>query len=289
MLFSQPTLRVLTRVLHKFRGTRNLAESIRARFAAKSAESVVIEDFDRQSKFRVNLADHIGSHIYWYGGYNLDIAQVLNRVLSPGMVVLDVGANVGEISLVAGNRVAPTGQVVAFEPFSVMRDELQKNLNLNPDVPVEVVPLGLSDSQRTAKVFSNEVSDDAGAVNHGLASLYPQVSGTKRPIETIDLTTLDAWAEQTQPERIDLIKVDVEGEELSVLKGGEETLRKYRPKLIVEVQRDTCEAAGYSSADILTFLQALKYKFYRIRRRGRLRRIDVDDLSRFQNVYCVAN
>lgn len=286
MTLSHSILRRMIHYLHRFRGTRNLAEFVRRRFA-RHAESVVINDFDRQASIRVNLADHIGSHIYWYGGYNLDIAHVLDRVLSPGMVVLDVGANMGEISLVAANRVGTSGQVVAFEPLSSMREELQKNLELNPGMAVDVAPIGLSDSARKANVFSNETSDGAGAVNHGLASLYQQVTGAKRPAETIELTTLDSWAAETNPERIDLIKVDVEGEELAVLKGAAETLRKYRPKLIVEVQRETCEAAGYSPAEILKFLGGLGYTFSRIRRGGRLREIEIDDLSRFQNVLCV--
>lgn len=282
----QPRLRRLACWLHRFRSTRHLAERIRERHA-HGARMMVIEDFDGGGKFRVNLADHIGSHIYWFGSYNLDLAKVLDRVLSPGMVVMDAGANVGEVALMAAHRVAPTGQVFAFEPLSTIRRELQSNLALNPDAPIDVIPQGLSDIARTATVYGNEVSDDAGAVNHGLASLYPQVSGTRHAAETISLTTLDLWASENNPKRIDLIKIDVEGEELSVLKGASEALHNYRPHLVVEVQRDTCEAAGYTPADILIFLKALNYRFFRIRRRGRLRRIEVDDLSRFQNVLCV--
>ncbi len=286
MILSPTFLRRVTKVLHKFRGTRNVAEFIRGRFA-ETDQSLVVEDFDRKGKFRVNLKDHIGSHIYWFGGYNLDIAEVLKRELSPGMVVLDVGANVGEISIVAAHRVGASGQVFAFEPLSSARGELEKNLELNPGVAVEIAPVGLSDKVRTADVFTNMAADDAGAVNHGLASLYPQVIGVRRPAEKIELTTLDTWAEEANPERIDLIKVDVEGEELPVLKGAAGTLRKFRPKLIVEVQRETCESAGYSTDDILKFLGQFRYKFYRIRRGGRIRSITIDDLSRFQNVLCV--
>lgn len=90
-------------------------------------------------------------------------------------------------------------------------------------------------------------------------------------------------------DRIDVIKIDIEGSELPCLLGGLRTLERFKPKLIIEVQDSTARMAGYESRDILDFLSPLGYSFFSIGNGGRLLRIGPDGLASFQNVLCICD
>ena len=98
------------------------------------------------------------------------------------------------------------------------------------------------------------------------------------------LTTVDGFARERGLKRVDVLKVDVEGAELPVLGGAREVLATHQPWVIVEVQDQTSEAAGYRQSDILTYLDGFGYRFARIAGRGRLRPTTADTLESFQNV-----
>ena len=103
----------------------------------------------------------------------------------------------------------------------------------------------------------------------------------------MSLTTLDHHAAEVFLGVVHLIKIDVEGAGLPALRGAEGVLRAHHPWLVIEVQRDTCQAAGYDQADILLLEGQLGYSFARIARRGRLERLTIEGLSDFQNVLAV--
>jgi hypothetical protein len=87
-------------------------------------------------------------------------------------------------------------------------------------------------------------------------------------------------------DRLDLVKVDVEGAELPVLRGAEGALQKYTPTLIVELSCATAEAGGYKASDILDFLQELGYTFFKIGRGGRLIEQPNRDFPSLCNICC---
>ena len=85
----------------------------------------------------------------------------------------------------------------------------------------------------------------------------------------------------------DFIKIDVEGAELYALRGAAETLKKHHPKILLEFNRDTFEAAGYTQQDVLDFLGQFNYKFQVIEDRGKLSHLDTSALPRLVNLWCV--
>ena len=118
-----------------------------------------------------------------------------------------------------------------------------------------------------------------------MATLYPSAKrGAKAGV--ISLQTLDGFCERIDLKRLDLIKMDIEGAELPALRGGIETLRRFMPYIIVEVQQETASQAGYNAADILSLLQPVGYQFDVIGRKGRLHPVDANSLGRFQNILC---
>jgi FkbM family methyltransferase len=234
---------------------------------------VVINDFDGDLKIRLDRSGHMGSIIYWRGFFSLGITRLLDRILRPDMTFLDVGANQGEIALFAAKRL-PAGRVIAFEPVSDLNSTLAENVELNGFENVTICEFGLSDEAATAQIFtSNGVTVDGSRFNEGLGSIF---AGELRsvPMGSIKLEKLDDVFGSLGAGRLDVIKIDTEGAELCVLRGGEETLRNHRPQLIVELNDPALRDAGSSSGDLLGFLEAMGYRSRLIQDDGSTRELD---------------
>lgn len=220
--------------------------------------------------------------LYETGTYEKGTIQLLGDFLKPGSVFLDIGANIGLMSSIASNIVGDQGKVLAVEANPKTVELLQHNLALNNCKNVEIFSLALGDEPGTATLYEN------WNVNRGGASLLSQdqLSGIEVPIDTIDALF--------QHDKIDLIKVDVEGVELEVLKGGIELLKQQQPILIIEVSEQRENSVGVSPKEIADFVRSLgNYKLYKQKgtkeRRSALVEITSDEeLPKHDNVVCVA-
>ena len=277
-------LRGVTTRLKRIPGAVFALEPVR-RWYCREARSRVVADFDG-TLLQVRMDEHMGSNIFWYGSYSREVLQVIGRILRPGMTVLDVGANIGEVALYAAKRVAPGGRVICFEPMPSLAEILRQNIARNRAGGVEVVAAGVADRVGSAPFYMPQQRFHDGSVHAGLATLYGQ-GERATAAGAISLTTLDHHAAEARLGVVHLIKLDVEGAELPALRGAEGVLRAHHPWLVIEVQRATCQAAGYDQADILLLLGELGYSFARIARRGRLERLTIEGLSDFQNVLAV--
>jgi len=135
-------------------------------------------------------------------------------------------------------------------------------------------------------IYSSCGQGEGGELNGGLASLYGDPE--RDPvIQYISVTTLDGYLERAPLSRIDVIKIDIEGAELPCLLGAIATLSKFKPILIIEIQRCSANAAGYLPTDIFGFLKPLGYDFFRIGKGGRLAPLGAEQLLDYQNVACI--
>ncbi|WP_315808894.1 FkbM family methyltransferase [Pseudomonas sp. C9-3] len=244
-----------------------------------------IDDFDGIFQVRLDLAEHMQRRIFWVGYYNREIVALLDRLIKPGMVFLDVGANIGEITLVAAKRTREFGRVISFEPMSSIASQLEEHLRRNSLSWVSVARVGLSDHTGEANIYDACANEDANEPNHGLGSLYAAKADAK-PVQTIQLMTLDEYLRAHPVERLDIIKIDIEGAELPCLKGAQETLSQFKPQIIIELQVETSRAAGYEQTDILNLLEEFGYGFQNIGKNGVLTKLDRNNLQEFQNVLC---
>jgi FkbM family methyltransferase len=278
-------LRALTTRLRKIPGAVVLLEYVR-RHCSRRGAPIVVPDFDGTLRLELRLDEHMESQIFWYGDYSREVLNVLARLLAPGMVVIDAGANIGEVSLFAAKRVRPGGRVISFEPVPGLAQRLRANVARNDLAAVEVVEMGLAEHEGSAEIFTSRECFRDGTSHAGLATLYAQ-PGRAKPIASIALTTLDRFVHERGLDRVDVLKVDVEGAELPLLRGSAETLGLHRPWLLLEVQQETSRAAGYGHAEILTFLERYGYRFARLGRRGALQPLSVATLLPFQNVLAI--
>lgn len=259
-----------------------VGEFFRRRNAGRDRE-LLLRDFDGDAKFLVNLSDHIGGHIFWHGRYAADILDLADGMLRADDTVLDIGANIGEFTVFAARRV-PSGEVHAFEPMQALHRQALANCTANGLDNAHVHRLGLGNRAARVPIHVRIAPGYDGAVNHGMNSVH--AGDGFEAAETIEVVTLDEWCRRWSPARIDLAKIDVEGAELAVLQGGLETIARFRPKMIVEVNPETCARAGHSSRDLVEFIHGLGYAIRGIGRDGKVFPIaDPADASR--DVLCL--
>jgi len=180
------------------------------------------------------------------------------------MVCLDIGAHLGFYSLLASRKVGATGKVVAFEPAYREYTLLRRHLRLNrcTNMRAERLAVGSHEGEATLFIVQGET---------GLNSLRPPaVAEPVQPV-TVPVITLDQYVEQTNLSLIDLVKIDVEGAELDVLKGSVEILRRCpRPVIMAEVQDVRTAPWGYQASAIYDFLAARRYRWFSVTMHGKL-------------------
>jgi FkbM family methyltransferase len=164
-----------------------------------------------------------------------DLTDSVMAAIKPHVVAdsvcLDVGANIGLYSL-GLSALAPKGKVYAFEPSPSAFGHLQSNLAANKAANVEASNLAVSDSTGTVH-FHDFSFFSAGSFSSDEGSLLSSESYGSQSFEAAT-TTLDEFVADRKLDRVDFVKVDVEGAELSVLAGAEKTLATYRPVTVLE-------------------------------------------------------
>ena len=176
--------------------------------------------------------------------------------LPPNGIVVDSGANIGQMLLYLGQFI-PAGKVLAFEPGKEQADWLAECLGQNPELPVELIRMGLSDKK--AELF---LQDSGAAMMHGGQSMVSEDEGLP-----ITVNRLEDELKNRSLKHVDLWKLDVEGHEIKALEGARELLqnRKIRA-LYVELHAE-------NGAMICDFLSKLDYEPFLITNRGSLQQL----------------
>ena len=177
----------------------------------------------------------------------LETQLILGR-LSPQAVFLDIGANCGWFSLCVG-RQFPTAAVHAFEPVPQNFQSLQFNLQLNGIRNVQANNLGLWDSASELHFTSN-----LGPRNFITSEAGPSSV-------SVQCIELDQYVREAALTRVDLIKCDVEGAELHVLRGAKQTLEKFQPTVLLESEYIPAKKFGYTPVDVIQFLLERGYRY----------------------------
>lgn len=219
----------------------------------------------------VRLWEHVEAGVFWYGFPAEDLAayQVLSAALPRDGVLLDIGANVGVFGLPLAAR-ADRGAVHAFEPAPAAAGRLRRNIRINGLDNIIVNQCAASDRSGTLSIQVPEARWKGRLYNAGMASPYV---GRGRPgwrTETVHSVRLDDYTVRQGLDRIDAVKLDVEGGELDALAGAGDLLRSFRPLVVMEVNPGPLEAAGRSVDDVLGFWRAHGYRVGAVAAGGRV-------------------
>ena len=192
--------------------------------------------------------------------YDITLCDYLKRYLKPGDIVLDVGANVGYISAVAASCVGASGEVHGFEPLSECFARLERLRELNPGLALFFNNVALGDADGILPIAYNPNRDSRNA------TLVPG----KHFAETreVPVLRLDEYikARVSSPEKIRVIKIDVEGFEYPVLKGASALFSEtsIRPRIICEIKPWELRNLGATLEDFDRYMSGFGYRAYRI-------------------------
>jgi FkbM family methyltransferase len=213
-------------------------------------------------------------HELIYNEFERMETEFVKRLLRRDMTVVDAGAHHGLYTLLASKRVGWDGQVIAIEPSPRECERLEKHLRINRCSNTELVPCALGEDPGETDLYLVEGFQD------WCNSLRPPA--VDEPIRTVRVSVrrLDDVLSELGVSRVDFIKLDVEGAELSVLYGAMKLLqRDSRPAILVEVQDIRTQPWGYAAREIIQFLIRMDYRWFAIAARGALLPISCDQES----------
>lgn len=265
-------------------GLGGLCEQVR-RIAAHVAPATpfITDDFRGRAKFICHLREHMGSQMFFRGSYSGDQLVLLEQLLKPEATFIDIGANQGEFTIAAA-LIVSQGSVIAFEPVAEYRHRLQDNIDLNAFAHVEVLPYALGDNEGVLPIYDKQTPFADGTRHEGLPTLFAS-SSRSEVRELVTVRRLDDVLAEMGVDRVDVIKLDIEGAEWAALRGAQRTLEQHRPVLIVEIGWETCQAAGYQPDEFARWIIEQGYYIEKIIEDGKTQAITPDQLGDFQNIF----
>lgn len=160
-------------------------------------------------------SDHVVRSLFWLGSFDLWVCQTLKRIARQGSTALDIGANIGLMSLMMAQSVGDHGRVHSFEPAPDTFDHLTRNVAANSLSAIKTHSVALSDHRGTCRLV---VSGDPNGMAH-----IGEVSKGDRSFD-VPMTTFDEWAQSQQLEAVSVCRIDVDGHEPQVLAGMQQSL-----------------------------------------------------------------
>ncbi len=216
----------------------------------------------------VDPRDLVGSEILRSWMWESETVRFVWGWLRGGLTVLDVGAHVGQYTLLASGLVGPAGRVIAFEPHPVLGRVLRRNISRAGCRNVTVLPVALGRAAGPGTLVLHPPD------NFGGSSLRPDDANADHARATIEVTTLDEALDRLGGPSVDLAKIDVEGAELDVIEGARGTLTA-NPDivLIVEFLRGNPLRFGHTVEDLEARLRELGFQLFTLTPNG-LRRYE---------------
>ncbi len=210
----------------------------------------------------LNQRDAVVSGAITFGVYERPETAFFCAVCQPGMTFLDIGANIGYYTALASPRVGETGRIVALEPDPENFGYLQKNAAAKGARNAICIQKAAGAEPGTLRLYVNRE-------NRGDNRLYP--NDLCDSSYEVEVDTVDAMLRDTGVERVDLIKIDVQGFEGHVLRGMRQTIRRPDPLiLLTEFWPFGLRSAGTSPEDLLIELEFAGLRLYELTEKGRL-------------------
>jgi FkbM family methyltransferase len=225
-------------------------------FSERKREGPIVIPWHYGTRLRLFLGNDMSRQIYVAGCVEPNEFAFFDHILEPGMTFVDAGANDGIYTVFAAKRVGDQGTVWAFEPSGRELSRLRHNLELN-HLTARIFPLALADCSGQAEL---SVGADEHAGHNTLGAFAYQTELERKDL--VEVRRLDDVLNENPLARLDIMKIDVEGAELRLLRGAVETLREYRPVLLFEVSEGSLKHQGGSPQELLAFLHAENYLIY---------------------------
>lgn len=199
--------------------------------------------------------------------HHAELAPLLRRVLPTDGITVDIGAHAGQFAKLLA-RIAPDGHVHAVEPGAYARFVLSAALRLNRIRNVSIHAVALSDGP--ADLSLAVPVKQSGSLGFGLSHVAPPEPDGDARCESVPGMTLDQLVAAQGLTKLDFIKVDIEGWEAHMLAGAEQTLRRFRPSVMIEIVDAHLRRADRSPNDVWRHFPDSDYRAYQVQPDGHL-------------------
>jgi FkbM family methyltransferase len=234
-----------------------------------------------QNELFVSISNHdvisqlgVGATCFREKVWESPVEHTIDKVLKKGDIALDIGANIGYFSAMMARKVGPLGKVFSFEPTPDTATQLKQTKMVNQADNLIIFESGLGSTRQTATIqYEPSIS--------GNASLYPRIMGEKAVKAKVQIETLDHLFENGQIQQCQFVKIDVEGHEKEVLRGGVNYLAKSKPSILYEFNPETAELAGFGLPDLVSAINEFSpgCEHFLLWGDGHLIRLDITTLS----------
>jgi FkbM family methyltransferase len=201
----------------------------------------------------VDPVSHLGMHLVRDGFYEPELTDFLQRSLAPGDTFVDVGANEGYFSVLAGTLIGPTGRLVVVEPQRRLQSKLHANFAANQIQNYDLLPLAISDQVGQALIH---LTPDMNSGATGLSKVTRYACET----QSVELIPLSELFRRAKLDVVDVMKMDIEGFEYEAILGSKEIFQAHRVRqLAIELHPNLIKKRGLEASKIFEFLSAMGY------------------------------
>jgi len=222
---------------------------------AQHCDHPIVVPWHEGTRLVLHLDNDLSCTLFAGASYEPNEFAVLDRVLKPGMVFLDGGANEGVYTVFASARVGPIGRVIAVEPSPRELKRLKANIKINRAANVIIADVALAERPRSVKLTLAE-QQYSGQNTLG-TFIYEGVNSLE--VRCVRAVTIDDLILAHGLSRLDIVKLDLEGGEFRALIGARNTLRDMRPLLLIEVSDAALVRQGGSRAALCNLLENAHY------------------------------
>ena len=212
----------------------------------KNQERGIVETEVNGIKYKLDLSEYIDSYIY-NGNYEMDSNKLVKKYVKHGMIVMDAGANMGYFTLMFA-KIVGTGRVYSFEPSVPVFKKMEENIKLNGFRNI---------------IAENKALSDVDKIDEGnfVYSFKHGGNYTAKKEEKCEFITLDKYFKDNDIQGLDFAKIDIDGFEEKMIRGSIETLKRFKPILLLEVSISYLQPKAVLIS-MLELLKSIGYGLY---------------------------
>jgi FkbM family methyltransferase len=244
---------------HKIAAARTIYHAVHAGRAllGRTDRQIVTRD---GITYDLDLSQGIDFAIYLANIYERQTRAALRRLVAPGSLVLDIGANIGAHTLSLASLVGPAGRVLAFEPTDYAFRKLSRNLELNPDLAARVTAFHCFLTGADAEPVPSSIYSSWPLARE--EGLHAKHLGREMRTEAARARSIDSVLAEFAGRPVQLVKLDVDGFECDVLRGASRMLSTMRPVFVMELAPYVLVERGASLEEMLSFFVPNRYGFF---------------------------
>lgn len=220
--------------------------------------------YDEDLMINLDTSSRVDWDIYFFGHYSKNEIDLIKRILKNDFIAFDVGANIGTHTLIMAKAIGNNGKIFAFDPHHEIRQSLENNIKLNHFNNVLISPLALSDKPGKTTLYSF----DEKVLDKGTSSLYQKNYLTKK--FDVEVSTIDIITEIKKIGRLNFIKIDTRGSDFPVILGATKSIKKFKPVILFEYNKDAWTDAGHKWEEVWIFFKQNHYQLQILNKKGDL-------------------